>query len=237
MVNSDNNLVINSSIKRREIKSFVLRQGKITQGQRLALAALLPLYGIAYQAQAINLNEVFARDNPKFIEIGFGMGLATWQIAKVNPNQDYLGIEVHSPGVGSLLMHIQAHGLTNLKVINHDAAEILQHMLMDNSIAGFHIFFPDPWHKKRHHKRRLIQAPLLELLVRKLQLGGYIHLATDWHDYAMWMLDLLRQNQQLINQSITNDFVPRPEYRPLTKFEQRGINLGHGVWDLVFVKK
>lgn len=221
---------------RREIRSFVLRQGKITKGQQAALENLLPNFGIEYQNQPINLNSEFTREAPKIIEIGFGMGNATWQIAKNNEQNDYLGIEVHLPGVGSLLMHIQENNVNNIRVIRHDAVEVLKNMIPDNSIHGFHIYFPDPWHKKRHHKRRIIQNEFVTLLAKKLKSGGYIHLATDWENYAVWMLDILRQNERLVNQSISNDYIPRPEYRPLTKFENRGINLGHGVWDLLFKK-
>lgn len=222
---------------RREIRSFVLRQGKITKGQQNALENHLPTYGIEYAAQLTDLNQSFQRDNAKIVEIGFGMGHATWQIAKANPDKDYLGIEVHLPGVGSLLMEIAEHNLSNLRVIRHDAVEVLKNMIPDNSLDGFHIFFPDPWHKKRHHKRRIIQPEFVELLASKLKTGGYIHLATDWEDYALWMLDILNANTTLHNTSPTNDYIERPDYRPLTKFENRGLKLGHGVWDLVFTKK
>lgn len=222
---------------RREIRSFVLRQGKITKGQQNALETHLPTYGIEYAAQLTDLNQSFQRDNAKIVEIGFGMGHATWQIAKANPDKDYLGIEVHLPGVGSLLMEIAEHNLSNLRVIRHDAVEVLKNMIPDNSLDGFHIFFPDPWHKKRHHKRRIIQPEFVELLASKLKTGGYIHLATDWEDYALWMLDILNANTTLHNTSPTNDYIERPDYRPLTKFENRGLKLGHGVWDLVFTKK
>ncbi len=220
----------------RPIKSFVLRQGKITSGQLNALNQLMPQYGINYQPHLLDLTSVFPGDQPKIIEIGFGMGGATWQIAKNNPDKDYIGIEVHGPGVGTLLMAMVQNSVTNLKIIQHDAVEVLKTMIADNSISGFHIYFPDPWHKKKHHKRRIIQAPLVDLLCSKLKPGGYIHLATDWEHYAQWMLDILNQNRNLVNQSPENSFVARPEYRPLTKFEQRGLNLGHGVWDLIFTK-
>ena len=222
---------------KREIKSFVLRQGKITQGQERALQELLPRYGIEYQNQVLDLNQAFTRTAPKILEIGFGMGHASWQIAKNNPENDYLGAEVHLPGVGSLLMLAEENNVTNLRVIRHDAVEVLKNMITDNSLAGVHIYFPDPWHKKRHHKRRIIQTEFIKLICSKLKLGAYLHLATDWHDYALWMLDILRKEDSLKNTSSSNDYVARPDYRPLTKFEQRGINLGHGVWDLIFVKQ
>lgn len=221
----------------RDIRSFVLRQGKITSGQLKAINELLPKFGIEYNPQPCDLNAAFGRYNPKIVEIGFGMGHATWQIAKNNPEHDYLGIEVHLPGVGALLMQIRDNDVNNLRIIRHDAVEVFKNMLADDILDGIHIYFPDPWHKKRHHKRRIIQAPFVELLVQKLKPGGYIHLATDWEDYALWMLDILNQEPSLINQAIDGKFVPRPEYRPLTKFENRGLKLGHGVWDLIFIRK
>ena len=220
----------------REIKSYVLRQGKITPGQKNALEQFFSLYGIEYQNSLVNLSTLFARENKKIIEIGFGMGHATWQIAKNNPDTDYLGIEVHLPGVGALLMQIEEHAVKNLRIIRHDAVEVIRDMIPDNSIHGFHIFFLYLWHKKRHHKRRIIQEQFVELLSQKLESGGYIHLATDWEDYALWMLKILEQQKSLVNTSPTKNYITRPDYRPLTKFENRGINLGHGVWDLVFKK-
>lgn len=221
----------------REVKSFVLRAGKITPGQQRAIDSLMPVYGIEYTARQTDLNGVFGRQNAKIIEIGFGMGKSTAETALANPNLDYLGIEVHPPGVGSLLMEIEKHKIKNLKVMRYDAVKVIQDMIMDNSIYGFHIFFPDPWHKKRHNKRRIIQNWFINLLCDKLMPGGYIHLATDWEDYAIWMLDILSKNSDLVNTSITNDYVERPPQRPETKFEQRGHTLGHGVWDLIFNKK
>ncbi|MFN7093878.1 MAG: tRNA (guanosine(46)-N7)-methyltransferase TrmB [Burkholderiales bacterium] len=225
------------SLQLRTTKSFVLRQGKITPGQQNALAQLWPQYGVNYSSQTLDLNLVFGRNHPKIIEIGFGMGHATWQIAKANPQQDYLGIEVHAPGVGSLLMLMHDNEVNNLRIIRHDAVAVLKDMIPANTIHGFHIYFPDPWPKKRHHKRRIIQPEFVALLANKLKPGGYIHLATDWEDYAMWMLEVLQRNPNLANQAKQNNFVPRPAYRPLTKFEQRGLQLGHGVWDLIFVKQ
>jgi tRNA (guanine-N7-)-methyltransferase len=218
------------------IKSYVLRQGKITSGQKAAIETLGPKYTIPYREEQLDLIEVFARNAPKIIEIGFGMGVATATIAKNNPDNDYLGIEVHSPGVGSLLSQIDNQNIFNLKVIHHDAVEVAQNMLATTSVNGFHIFFPDPWHKKKHNKRRLIKLELLQLLCDKLVIGGYIHIATDWMDYANSILELGNSCDTLENTSATNSFVPRPEYRPLTKFEERGLNLGHKVWDLIFIK-
>lgn len=227
---------INNTIH-REIKSFVLRQGKITKGQQTALEEHLATYAIQFDKNTqLDLPSIFQRSAPKIIEIGFGMGNATWQIAKNNPENDYLGIEVHLPGVGSLLNYIVDNQVGNLKLIRHDAVEVLRYMIADNSIDGFHIYFPDPWHKKRHHKRRIIQIEFIKLLVEKLKPTGYIHLATDWEDYAIWMLDILNQESHLQNTSADNNYIARPEFRPLTKFENRGIKLGHQVWDLMFKK-
>ena len=216
----------------RPIRSFVLRQGRLTPAQERAVETLLPVYGISYTPAILDLKAAFGRQAPKIIEIGFGMGGATAQIAQSSPNQDYLGIEVHTPGVGNLLKLVQEQGLTNLRVIQHDAVEVLQHMIADGVLDGVHIFFPDPWPKKRHHKRRLLQAEFVALLCKKLKPGGYLHFATDWEEYAQWTLEVLRGESQLKNTA--EDYAPKPEYRPLTKFEQRGLNLGHGVWDLIF---
>ncbi len=216
----------------RSIRSFVLRQGRLTPAQQRAVETLLPQYGIPYAPSLLDLNAAFGRQAPKVLEIGFGMGGATAQIAQANPEQDYLGVEVHAPGVGNLLKLVQEQGLSNVRVIQHDAVEVLRHMIGDASLDGVHIFFPDPWPKKRHHKRRLLQAEFLALLCSKLKPGGYLHFATDWEEYAQWALDVLRGESQLKNTA--QDYAPRPDYRPLTKFEQRGLNLGHGVWDLIF---
>jgi tRNA (guanine-N7-)-methyltransferase len=233
-----NNKPTLNNIKHRQIKSFVLRQGKITPGQQKALEKLISVYGVMYQHHPADLIKSFDNSNPIIIEIGFGMGHGTFQTAKDHPNNNYLGIEVHTPGVGSLLMQLDKNpDVTNLKIIQHDAKEVLQNMIPDNSITGFHIYFPDPWPKKRHHKRRIIQPQFIELLTNKLKVGGYIHLATDWEDYALWMLDVLNGQTRLHNQSLSDDYITRPAQRPLTKFEQRGIKLGHGVWDLIFRKE
>lgn len=216
----------------RAIRSFVLRQGHLSAAQQRAIDEGMPRWGIEYRPESINLNEAFGREAPKILEIGFGMGTATAEIAANNPDKDYLGIEVHSPGVGNLFKLIGEQNLGNLRVIRHDAVEVMDNMLTDGSLDGVHIFFPDPWHKKRHNKRRLIQAPFIEKLVKKIRPGGYLHAATDWEDYAIQMLEVLSQEATLENTA--DGYAPRPDYRPLTKFEQRGLRLGHGVWDLVF---
>jgi tRNA (guanine-N7-)-methyltransferase len=187
---------------------------------------------LPYRPAALDLDAVFGRAAPRILEIGFGMGEGLAEIAAAHPENDYLGVEVHTPGVGALLKQIGERGLANVRIIQHDAVEVLSHMLQPSSLAGVHVFFPDPWHKKRHHKRRLIQPPLVALLASRIRPGGYLHLATDWQDYAEQMLAVLSAEPLLAN-SVT-DYAPRPDTRPLTKFEQRGIRLGHGVWDLVF---
>ena len=219
----------------RPIKSFVLRQGHLSAAQQRAMDEGMPRWGINYQPAQIDLTAAFGREAPKILEIGFGMGGATAEIAAGNPDKDYLGIEVHGPGVGNLCKLIAEQQLSNLRLIRHDAVEVLDHMLADGSLDGVHIFFPDPWHKKRHNKRRLIQPPLVEKLVKKLKPGGYLHAATDWEDYAVQILEVLSANADLENTA--DGYAPRPEYRPLTKFEQRGIRLGHGVWDIIFRRR
>jgi len=216
----------------RPIRSFVLRQGRMSVAQTRALANLLPRFGIPYAEALLDLDQVFGRSAPKILEIGFGMGDSTAKIAQTCPQNDYLGIEVHGPGVGSLLNQIEELGLANLRLIQHDAVEVLKHMIPDAALDGVHIFFPDPWPKKRHHKRRLIQPELVAVLCDKLKPGGYLHAATDWQEYAEHILAVFSAEPKLVNS--VADYAARPEYRPLTKFELRGIKLGHGVWDIVF---
>ena len=223
-------------LKSRRIRSYVLRQGRLTKGQAHALEVGWPRYGVEYAMQSIDLNRLFNRSaSKKILEIGFGMGDATAKIAQTLPDCDFVAVEVHTPGVGSLLKLIQEADITNIRIIQHDVVEVLQHMITDASLDGVHIFFPDPWHKKRHHKRRLIQAEFVKLLCIKLKIGGYLHVATDWQEYAEWVLEVLTAEPQLQNTAI--DYAEKPSYRPLTKFENRGIKLGHGVWDLVFKRQ
>ncbi|MCU0840676.1 MAG: tRNA (guanosine(46)-N7)-methyltransferase TrmB [Thiobacillaceae bacterium] len=219
----------------RPIRSFVLRMGRMGPGQEKALAELGPRFLIPYAQGPLDLDAAFGRIAPKILEIGFGMGETTARIAAEHPDTDYLGVEVHTPGVGALLKRIGELNLANLRLVRHDAVEVLRHMIPEAGLDGIHIFFPDPWHKKRHHKRRLIQPPLASLLASRLRPGGYLHLATDWEDYARQMLRVLSAEPGLEN--TVPAFAPRPAYRPLTKFEQRGLRLGHGVWDLVFRRR
>jgi tRNA (guanine-N7-)-methyltransferase len=219
----------------RPIKSFVLRQGRVSAAQQRACDTLQPVFGVPYKKAALDLDGIFGRSSEKYLEIGFGMGETTAHIAAAHPDHDYFAIEVHTPGVGALLKIIGETERRNIRIAQHDAVEVLTDMIADESFQGAHIFFPDPWPKKRHHKRRLIQAPFVSLLTRKLKPGAYVHVATDWEEYAQHILSVLSAEPQLHNTA--EGFVPRPNYRPQTKFETRGLRLGHGVWDIVFRKR
>ena len=219
----------------RAIRSYVLRQGRVSNAQRRAHETLLPRYGIAYSDSPLDLRMVFGREAPRILEIGCGMGETTVAIAAAHPQHDYLGIEVHTPGVGSLLKQIDAAGLGNLRVIQHDAVAVLKQMIAPASLDGLHIFFPDPWPKKRHHKRRLIQPAFVALAASRLRPGGYFHAATDWQEYAEQMLAVLAAEPVLENTAA--GFAGRPAYRPQTRFETRGLKLGHGVWDVIFRRR
>jgi tRNA (guanine-N7-)-methyltransferase len=217
------------------IRSFVLRQGRVSNAQQRYYDEGLPRWGIPYAQARPDLRTVFGRAAPCFLEIGCGMGETTAAIAAAHPQHDYLGIEVHTPGVGSLLKEIETRGLTNLRVIQHDAVEVLRDMIAPGSLAGIHVYFPDPWPKKRHHKRRLIQSPFVHGLAWRLAPGAYLHCATDWEEYAQQMLEVL--GGEALLQNTAAGFAPRPAWRPQTKFETRGLRLGHGVWDVLFRRK
>jgi tRNA (guanine-N7-)-methyltransferase len=219
----------------RPIRSFVLRQGRLTPAQRRACERLLPRFGVPFSPAVLDLERLFGRRAPKILEIGFGMGETTAAIAAAHPENDYLGVEVHTPGVGSLLRRIEALGLENVRIVQHDAVEVLREMIAPESLDGVHVFFPDPWPKKRHHKRRLIQAPFAALLASRMKPGAYVHVATDWEDYANQILAVFSAEPLLENTA--DGFAPRPAYRPLTKFERRGLALGHRVWDVVFRRR
>ncbi len=219
--------------ERRPIRSFVLRQGRISNAQRRAHADLLPVYGVPFSPAALDLDRVFGRAAPRILEIGFGMGETTAAIAQQHPANDYLGVEVHTPGVGSLLKRIAELHLENVRVIQHDAVDVLRHMIPPAALDGVHVFFPDPWPKKRHHKRRLIQPPFVALLASKMKPGAYVHAATDWEEYAQQMLEVFSSEPSLTNAS---PGFASADSRPETKFEGRGLKLGHRVWDLVFKK-
>jgi tRNA (guanine-N7-)-methyltransferase len=216
----------------RAIRSYVLRAGRMGPGQQRALEELGPRFVLPFQARPLDFAAAFGRHAPTVLEIGFGMGDATAQVAAAMPDTDFLGIEVHLPGVGALLKRIGEAGLTNLRLVRHDAVEVLQQMIPTASLAGVHVWFPDPWHKKRHHKRRLLQPEFVARLVSRLAPGGYLHCATDWQPYAEQMLQVLSAEPQLHNTA--EGYAPRPAWRPQTKFEARGLQLGHGVWDLLF---
>ena len=217
----------------RTIRSFVRRTGRTTAGQARAFESVGPVALISYAQAAINLVAIFNRQAPTVLEIGFGMGEATAHIAASMPATNFLCCEVHTPGVGALLKRIEEQNLGNIRILQHDAVEVIDHMLNADSLDGIHIFFPDPWHKKKHNKRRLIQAPFVAKLAARLKPAGYLHCATDWQPYAEQILDVLSAEPRLANTSPTG-YAPKPDYRPLTKFENRGIKLGHGVWDVVF---
>ena len=220
---------------RRPIRSFVLRQGRFSPAQQRACDALLPRFGVPYSPALLDLAAVFGRDHPKILEIGSGMGEATAQIAESQPDRDFLAIEVHSPGVGGLLKLVDEKNLRNIRIVQHDAVEVVAHMIAPGALAGIHVFFPDPWPKKRHHKRRLLQAEFIHALAQRLGPTGYLHVATDWEDYATDVLAAASAEPLLVN--TTAGFAARPAYRPATKFEQRGLKLGHGVWDIVFERR
>jgi len=221
----------------RTVRSFVRREGRLTPGQERALEDLWPLYGIDEAEGLIDLEALFGRTAPIVFEIGFGNGSSLAEMAAKQPDTNFIGVEVHRPGVGHLLKLIEEQGLTNCRVACIDAVELLKHRIPDNSLDRLQLYFPDPWHKKRHHKRRIIQPAFVSLLAHKIKVGGHLHMATDWQHYAEQMLDDLSQNNDFKNCADSSGYIPRPDYRPLTKFEQRGQRLGHGVWDLLFVRK
>jgi tRNA (guanine-N7-)-methyltransferase len=219
----------------RPIRSFVMRAGRMTVGQSRALEDLWPRYGVEYSPAPLSLDQTFGRTAPRTLEIGFGNGEHLAALAAAHPERDYFGIEVHRPGVGHLLMLIADRELANVRVSTHDAVEVLRDQIAPGSLAEVLVLFPDPWHKKRHHKRRLIQPPFVELVASRLKSGGVLRLATDWEEYALQMLEVLGGAKHLFsNLSTTGDWMPRPEERAPTRFEKRGARLGHGVWDLAF---
>jgi tRNA (guanine-N7-)-methyltransferase len=218
----------------RPVRSYVLRQGRVSKAQRRAHDTLLPRYGVSFEPRPLDFSALFGRHAPCILEVGFGMGETTAEIAAAHPQNDYLAVDVHTPGVGSLLKKIEERGLTNILIVQRDAAEVLEHMIAPATLDGVHVFFPDPWPKKRHHKRRLLKAPFVALLASRLKTGGYIHVATDWEEYAQEVLQVMSDEKQLENSA--SAFAARPHDRPLTKFEERGLKLGHRVWDIVFTR-
>ncbi|MBK6864113.1 MAG: tRNA (guanosine(46)-N7)-methyltransferase TrmB [Ideonella sp.] len=220
---------------RRPVRSFVLRAGRMGSGQERALHELGPRFVLPFSPAVLDYRATFGRQAPVVLEIGFGMGQATAAIAQQMPGTDFIGVEVHPPGVGALLRRIDELGLTNVRIVQHDAVEVLAQMIAPRSLSGIHVFFPDPWPKKRHHKRRLLQSAFVGALAQRLAPGGTLHCATDWQPYAEQMLAVLTAEPLLANTAA--GYAPRPAYRPLTKFEARGVALGHGVWDLVFARR
>lgn len=216
------------------IRSFVHRRSHITPGQQHALDTLKSKWAIEYQPKPLNFDDIYGRQAPTILEIGFGMGETTHKICLARPNDNFLGVEVFNAGVGSMLNYIESSSLKNMRIIQHDAVDVVNHMIPPESLAGIHIYFPDPWRKKRHYKRRLIQSPFVTLLAKCLHAGGYLHCATDWQNYAEQMLHVLGAEPLLKN--TTHGYAPKPDYRPQTKFETRGFRLGHDSWDLIFTK-
>lgn len=220
--------------RRRTVRSYVLRAGRVTEGQKRALEELWPVYGVEPGSSVLDFTALFGNDHPVIMEIGFGNGEATWQMAKAQPRENYLGVEVHRPGVGRLLLKIERHGLKNIRIACEDAVELLRTRVPGASLDGIRIYFPDPWPKKRHHKRRMIQPPFLSLLASRMKPGGVLHLATDWEAYAEHMLEVMEAASEFENLSPGGGFSPKPDWRPPTKYEQRGKRLGHRVSDLVY---
>jgi tRNA (guanine-N7-)-methyltransferase len=222
----------------RPIRSFVLREGRLTAGQQRAFETLWPRWGVDFAPGPLDLGALFGNDHPVYLEIGFGNGESLAEMARHHPEHNYLGVEVHRPGVGHLLLKLEEYGCRNVRVIRHDAVEVLALMVPPASLTGVYLFFPDPWHKKRHHKRRILNPALLDSLARVLRPGGFLHAATDWEEYAAQMMEVLSaDSRRFENTAGTGRFTPRPPDRPLTRFEQRGQRLGHGVWDLIFSRR
>jgi len=235
MVNEVEESGARKSAEHAHIRSFVRRCGRFSAAQERYFTLMMPQIGVPYSHEQLDFSRLFGREAPTILEIGCGMGDTTARIARENPDNDYLGVEVHTPGVGNLCKLVAEGGITNLRIIQHDAVEVVREMVPEGSLSGIHIFFPDPWPKKRHHKRRLIQPQFVALLASRLKAGGYLHCATDWEEYAEHMLETLAAEPLLCNAA--EGFAPRPSSRPLTRFENRGIRLGHGVWDLFFIRK
>ncbi len=219
---------------KREVRSFVRREGRVTKCQKNAIDTLWSIYGVQYHQQPLDLPALFQNGAPVVLEIGFGNGDSLAQMAAENPDTNYLGVEVYTSGVGHCLIAAKQRDVSNLKIISHDAVEILRDQIADNTLAGVQLFFPDPWPKKKHHKRRIVNPTFLALIHSKISLGGFFHFATDWQPYADWALEVIEAEAGFKNRAGDNQFLPRPDFRPETKFERRGLRLGHGVWDLIY---
>ncbi len=227
----------NELSKIRAIKSYVIRKGRMTDAQKQAVASYLEQYGLKHDAGLWDFDAIFGRQAPRILEIGFGMGASLFEMAQQSPQEDFIGIEVHPPGVGALLAKVAEAGLSNVRVCMADAREVLERAVPDNSLARLQLFFPDPWPKARHHKRRIVQPDFIKLVWTKLQTGANLHIATDWKPYAEYILEVMSGVQGFDNLSESGTFVQKPTYRPSTKYEVRGQRLGHPVFDLIFTKK
>jgi len=225
---------VTGTLTSRSIRSFVIRNGRMTEAQQEALDTALPVFGIPFTEHGVNFDEAFDRSAPTWLEIGFGNGDALLHLAEQHPHVNVVGVEVHAPGVGHALLGIQSRQLTNVRIVQHDAMEVLQHMVTPQSLARVMLFFPDPWHKKRHHKRRIVQDEFVTTVSSRLESGGLLHCATDVSDYAEWMLEHLQRSDELVNESANNDYVEQPAWRINTRFERRGQRLGHDVFDLLY---
>jgi len=219
---------------RRQVRSFVLRAGRLTDGQKRALAELWPVFGLAEGAEPLDFEILFGNRNPVILEIGFGNGEATWRMAAASPDENFLAVEVHRPGVGHLMLKLEEQGINNVRIACEDAVELLRQRIPPASLSGVRIYFPDPWPKKRHHKRRIVQAPFIDLLSSRMQPGGILHVATDWAPYAEHIIEVMGAHRDFVNTDPGNGPVEKPDWRPVTKYEKRGERLGHGVFDLVF---
>ncbi|SHI10079.1 tRNA (guanosine(46)-N7)-methyltransferase TrmB [Ferrimonas marina] len=221
----------------RKIRSYVKREGRMTKGQARAMEEYFPTMGLKHEDGAVDLDQAFGRSAPVVLEIGFGMGKSLVEMAAAEPDKNFVGIEVHGPGVGACLLYAEELGVTNLRVFEHDAVEVLADCIADQSLDRVQLYFPDPWHKKRHHKRRIVKEEFVAEIRNKLKLGGLFHMATDWEHYAEHMVAEMNEAPGFVNTASEGDFVPRPDFRPLTKFEARGHRLGHGVWDLIYKRE
>lgn len=225
---------IKPEFKKKSIRSFVVRGGRMTEGQRNAFTQWWPKYGLSLHDGALDAEVTFDRQAPLVLEIGFGMGDSLLAMAVAEPDKDFIGIDVHPPGVGRLINNAGKEELANLRTYLADANDVLEDCIADGSLARVQLYFPDPWHKKKHHKRRILQAPFVEQICRKLAVGGVFHMATDWENYAEHMMEVMSEAEGFSNCAGAGQYSPRPDYRPITKFEKRGERLGHGVWDLLF---
>lgn len=239
MCKTSDNLQTSSDTVRRSIRSFVMRAGRLTHAQKNAIETLWPQFGIERGTSTLDFAELFGNNAPVTLEIGYGMGGSLADMAQADPQRNFLGIEVHRPGIGNLLKLIRENNLTNIRLLDDDAVTILKQRIADHSLERVHLYFPDPWHKKKHHKRRIVQTDFANLVADKLAANGLFHIATDWQDYAEHIAEVMEQNARFINTSTdpVYPYIARPDFRPVTKFERRGLKLGHGVWDLIYRRK